>query len=107
MNINYKKITPYIIVLLIGVLLGGSLVTYANKVYAGVVAGKKMSAIQITTAAGICTVLDLLVAQSALASARLQRIQAQLDWNVYRATLAQSMGALDYTLLQAAAEGRP
>ncbi|EKF60098.1 dehydrogenase [Agrobacterium albertimagni AOL15] len=34
--------------------------TCANKVYAGVVAGKKMSAIQITTAAGICTVLDLL-----------------------------------------------
>lgn len=34
--------------------------TYANKVYAGVVAGKKMSAIQITTAAGITTVLDLL-----------------------------------------------
>ncbi|RUM20408.1 saccharopine dehydrogenase family protein [Rhizobium vallis] len=34
--------------------------TYANKVYAGVVAGKKMSAIQITTAAGITTILDLL-----------------------------------------------
>ncbi|MFA6154484.1 saccharopine dehydrogenase C-terminal domain-containing protein [Mesorhizobium sp.] len=34
--------------------------TYANKVYAGVVAGKLMSAIQITTAAGITTVLDLL-----------------------------------------------
>ncbi|KEA04421.1 saccharopine dehydrogenase family protein (plasmid) [Agrobacterium fabrum] len=34
--------------------------TYANKVYASVVAGKKMSAIQITTAAGITTVLDLL-----------------------------------------------
>lgn len=34
--------------------------TYANKVYAGVVAGRKMSAIQITTAAGICAVLDLL-----------------------------------------------
>lgn len=57
--------------------------------------------------AGVGTVLDLLNAQSALASARLQRIQAQLDWNVYRATLAQSVGALDYTLLQAAAEGRP
>jgi outer membrane protein TolC len=57
--------------------------------------------------AGVGTVLDLLTAQSALASARLQRIQAQLDWNVYRATLAQAMGALDYTLLQAAAEGRP
>ncbi|WP_137133255.1 saccharopine dehydrogenase family protein [Rhizobium sp. FKY42] len=34
--------------------------SYANKVYAGVVAGKRMSAIQITTAAGITTVLDLL-----------------------------------------------
>ncbi|UCV02075.1 TolC family protein [Dechloromonas denitrificans] len=57
--------------------------------------------------AGVGTVLELLTAQSALASARLQRIQAGLDWNVFRATLAQAMGALDYTLLQAAAEGRP
>ena len=57
--------------------------------------------------AGVGTVLDLLSAQSALAGARLQRIQAQLDWNVYRATLAQAIGALDYTLLQPAAEGRP
>jgi TolC family type I secretion outer membrane protein len=57
--------------------------------------------------AGVGTVLDLLTAQSALASARLQRIQAQLDWNVFRATLAQAVGALDYTLLQPAAEGRP
>ena len=36
--------------------------TYANKVYSSVVAGKKMSAIQVTTAAGITTVLDLLAA---------------------------------------------
>jgi outer membrane protein len=57
--------------------------------------------------AGVGTVLDLLSAQSALASARLQRIQAQLDWNIYRAVLAQAVGALDYTLLQPAAEGRP
>lgn len=57
--------------------------------------------------AGVGTVLDLLTAQSALASARLQRIQAALDWYVYRATLAQSVGALDYTLLQPAAEGEP
>jgi len=57
--------------------------------------------------AGVGTVLDLLTAQSALAGARLQRIQAELDWNVYRATLAQAVGALDYTLLQPAAEGRP
>ena len=57
--------------------------------------------------AGVGTILDVLSAQAALASARLQRIQAQLDWNVYRATLAQSVGVLDYTLLQAAAEGRP
>lgn len=57
--------------------------------------------------AGVGNVLDLLAAQSALASARLQRIQAALDWQIFRATLAQAMGALDYTLLQAAAEGRP
>lgn len=57
--------------------------------------------------AGVGTILDVLSAQSALSSARLQRIQAQLDWNVYRATLAQSVGALDYTLLQPVAEGRP
>ena len=57
--------------------------------------------------AGVGTILDVLSAQSALAAARLQRIQAQLDWNVYRAALAQAMGALDYTLLQPAAEGRP
>lgn len=56
--------------------------------------------------AGVGTVLDLLSAQSALANARLQRIQAELDWNVYRATLAQAMGSLDYTLLEAAAEGK-
>ncbi|MFN4010462.1 MAG: saccharopine dehydrogenase C-terminal domain-containing protein [Pannonibacter sp.] len=34
--------------------------TYANKIYSGVVAGKLLSAIQITTASGICAVLDML-----------------------------------------------
>ncbi|MDO6966436.1 saccharopine dehydrogenase family protein [Rhizobium alvei] len=34
--------------------------TYANKVYAAPVAGQMMSAIQITTAASICAVLDML-----------------------------------------------
>jgi saccharopine dehydrogenase-like NADP-dependent oxidoreductase len=41
--------------------------TYARKVYAGTVAGEEMSAIQITTASGICTLLDL------LASGKLRR----------------------------------
>lgn len=57
--------------------------------------------------AGVGTVLDLLTAQTALANARLQRIQAGLDWHVYRATLAQTVGALDYTLLQPVVQGRP
>lgn len=57
--------------------------------------------------AGVGSILDVLSAQSALASARQQRIQATLDWNVYRATLAQAMGTLDYGLLQPAGEGRP
>ena len=49
--------------------------------------------------AGVGTILDLLNAQSALASARLQRIQAMLDWNVSRAALAKAVGTLDSSLL--------
>ena len=36
--------------------------TYAHKVYAALVAGRMRSAIQITTASGICAVLDMLAA---------------------------------------------
>ena len=41
---------------------GGQLVqeTYANKVYAAPMGGRVRSAIQITTAGGICAVLDML-----------------------------------------------
>jgi TolC family type I secretion outer membrane protein len=49
--------------------------------------------------AGVGSILDVLNAQSALAAARLQRIQARLDWNVFRATLAKALGALDSSLL--------
>ncbi|MGY3488083.1 saccharopine dehydrogenase-like NADP-dependent oxidoreductase [Bradyrhizobium sp. USDA 4011] len=41
--------------------------TYANKIYAGVVAGRSLSAIQITTAAGISAVFDLLAQERLLA----------------------------------------
>ena len=54
--------------------------------------------------AGVGTVLDVLNAQSALAAARMQRIQSELDWYVYRAVLAQAMGALDDSLFAAAPE---
>lgn len=50
--------------------------------------------------AGVGSILDVLNAQSALASARQQRIQSRLDWNIGRAALAQSMGSLDADLLQ-------
>jgi TolC family type I secretion outer membrane protein len=53
--------------------------------------------------AGVGNILDLLNAQSALASARLQRIQALLDYHVSRAALAKSVGALDSSLLVPAA----
>lgn len=49
--------------------------------------------------AGVGSLLDVLVAQSALASARQQRVQASYNWNIYRATLAQAMGSLDIKLL--------
>lgn len=50
--------------------------------------------------AGAGNMLDVLNAQSTLASARQQRIQATLNWNIGRATLAQTMGSLDEGLLQ-------
>lgn len=50
--------------------------------------------------AGVGNILDVLNAQSALASARQQRIQSTLDWNIGRAALAQAMGSLDGDLLQ-------
>jgi outer membrane protein TolC len=51
--------------------------------------------------AGVGNMLDVLNAQSALASARQQRIQSTFNWNISRATLAQAMGSLDANLLQA------
>lgn len=56
--------------------------------------------------AGVGSILDVLNAQSALASARLQRIQATLDWNVFRAALAKAVGSLDASLLNPATETR-
>lgn len=50
--------------------------------------------------AGVGVILDVLNAQSALANARQQEIQARFNWNVSRATLAQAMGELDIGLLQ-------
>ena len=55
--------------------------------------------------AGVGSMLDVLNAQSALASARQQRIQSTLNWNISRATLAQAMGSLDAGLLQTLSNG--
>lgn len=49
--------------------------------------------------AGVGSILDLLNAQSALANARLQRVQSAYDWHLSRASLAQAMGQLDQRLL--------
>jgi outer membrane protein len=45
--------------------------------------------------AGVGTVLDLLAAQSALADARAQQVQARLSWSVSLAQLAHDAGLLD------------
>jgi TolC family type I secretion outer membrane protein len=57
--------------------------------------------------AGVGSILDVLNAQSALAAARLQRIQAMLDWRVARAALAKSVGTLDSSLLNPAGSTKP
>ncbi|WP_300454213.1 TolC family protein [Accumulibacter sp.] len=56
--------------------------------------------------AGVGNILDVLNAQSALAGARLQRIQAMLDWYVSRAALARAIGALDGKSLFSLGDGR-
>lgn len=50
--------------------------------------------------AGVGNLLDLLAAQSALASARVQNIQALYNWRLARATLAQSIGRLDFSAIE-------
>ncbi len=54
--------------------------------------------------AGVGSILDVLTAQSALASARQQRIQSAFNWNISRATLAQTLGGLDANLIQTLSE---
>lgn len=46
--------------------------------------------------AGVGSILEMLNAQSALASARQQHIQAQYNWRIAKASLAQAMGQLDF-----------
>ncbi len=55
--------------------------------------------------AGVGNILDVLNAQSALASARQQRVQATFNWNISRATLSQAIGNLDIGLLQSFTDG--
>ena len=49
--------------------------------------------------AGMGNILDVLNAQSALASAQQQRVQALYSWNVARVSPAQAMGSLDRGLI--------
>jgi len=55
--------------------------------------------------AGAGTIIDLLNAQAALASARLQNIQALYSWYTSRAALAQSLGRLGLTELDSLRSG--
>lgn len=52
--------------------------------------------------AGVGNIIDTITAQSALANARAQQIQASFNWDVARASLAYAMGRLDDTRLYAA-----
>jgi outer membrane protein len=49
--------------------------------------------------AGVGNILDLLTAQSALASARQQQVAALYNWRIAKFSLAQSIGVLDLTAL--------
>ncbi len=49
--------------------------------------------------AGVGNILDVLSAQSSLADARLQKIQAELNWHSYRIDFAKAAGTLNYQSL--------
>ncbi|MEJ2564370.1 MAG: TolC family protein [Gammaproteobacteria bacterium] len=53
--------------------------------------------------AGAGNILDVLTAQSALASARQQNVQALYGWYIAKATLAQAMGQMDIAAIAAPA----
>jgi saccharopine dehydrogenase-like NADP-dependent oxidoreductase len=57
--------------------------TYAKKIYGQTVDGKRLSAIQLTTASGLCVILDLLM-EGALPQRGLVK-QEQIDLNVFLA----------------------
>ncbi len=48
--------------------------------------------------------IDLLNAQSALASARFQQVQARYNWHLAKASLASAIGTLDLAALTAGAD---
>ena len=55
---------------------------------------------------GVGNIIDTLNAQSALANAKQQKIQAVLNWNIARTTLAQSIGVLDNAMIQKLPEAK-
>lgn len=55
--------------------------------------------------AGAGSILDLLTAQSALAAARQQQVQALYGWYIAKASLAQAMGQLNFTALAVPVQG--
>lgn len=57
--------------------------------------------------AGAGNILDVLTAQSALASARQQNVQALYGWYIAKAALAQAMGQLDFTAIAAPQANQP
>lgn len=56
--------------------------------------------------AGAGSILDVLTAQSALAGARQQNVQALFGWYIAKATLAQAMGQLDFAAIAAPPAGQ-
>ena len=55
--------------------------------------------------AGAGNILDVLTAQTALASARQQNVQALYGWYIAKAALAQTMGQLDFAAITPPASG--
>lgn len=57
--------------------------------------------------AGVGTLLDLLSAQASLANARQQKVQAQYNWYIAKATLAKALGRLNPAFVARLNSGSP
>jgi outer membrane protein len=76
---------------------GAQAVRSSNDLVASATASERLALGRYKAGAG--SIIDLVTAQSALASARQQNIQALYNLSIFKAVLAQALGRIDWEVL--------